>query len=133
MFALQQYGDFAFLFLRIVVGAIFIVHGISKWEMWKMQPSEQMPSSLLTKMRILSIAESLGGLAVLFGFLTQFAAFGLAIIMLGAMDFKIRTLKRSFVDNAGGWELDLILFASLIALVVFGSGVLAIDALLLFV
>ncbi|PJE76117.1 hypothetical protein COV04_01135 [Candidatus Uhrbacteria bacterium CG10_big_fil_rev_8_21_14_0_10_48_11] len=130
MFTLSVYGALALLCLRIALGVIFIVHGKAKWGMWKMQPSEQMPAGMLVKMKILAITETLGGIAVLFGFLTQLAALGLALIMLGAMDFKIRTMKRHFVDSAGGWEFDLILLAASLALVLLGSGAWAIDTLL---
>jgi uncharacterized membrane protein YphA (DoxX/SURF4 family) len=40
---LYSYSDFGLLLLRVVVGVIFIVHGMAKWSMWGMTPSEQMP------------------------------------------------------------------------------------------
>ncbi len=78
-------GDVALLLLRAGLGAIFIVHGREKRKFWKMQPSAQLPAGLLRTLRFLSIAEPAGGLAVLVGFLTQPAALGLALVMLGAL------------------------------------------------
>ncbi len=117
------------LLVRITIGIIFLVHGIQKFKMWKMQPSEQLPAPMLTIMRILSVAEPLGGLALLGGFLTRIAAAGIGIIMLGAMDLKIRRLKRKFTGD-GGWELDLILLGVALLLILTGAGHISVDALI---
>ena len=126
---LHQLGDVGLLALRIAVAASFLVHGTQKWAMWKMQPSTQMPASMLSQMKVLSIVEPLGSLAVLIGFLTQVAAAGLALIMVGAIWFKIQTMKKKF-SEAGGWELDLTLIAASIALLFFGAGGIGLDRLL---
>lgn len=123
-FTLTQYGDWGLLFLRIAVGTIFLVHGFSKWPMWRMQPSEKMPGMMLATMRFLSVAEPLGGAAVLVGLLTQIAAAGLALVMLGALYLKIRVWKNKFVN---GWEFDLALLAANIALALLGAGAWSID------
>lgn len=81
---------------------------------------------MLTKMKILSIFEPLGGLAMVFGFLTQFAAVGLAIIMIGAADAKIRGWHKKF-SEPGGWELDFIIFIANIALLILGAGAISLD------
>ncbi|MCH7758974.1 DoxX family protein [Patescibacteria group bacterium] len=126
--SLYQLNDLGILVLRIVLGVIFLVHGISKFAMWKMQPSEQMPKNMLTMMRFLSIVESLGGLAVLAGFLTQFAALGLGVIMIGALVFKIGIWKAPFTaQDKLGWEYDLILLAVSFALFISGPGSLSVD------
>lgn len=126
---LHQLSDVGLLALRIAVGAIFLVHGTQKWAMWKMQPSAQMPAGMLSMMKFLSIVESLGGLAVLVGFLTQFAAVGLGIIMIGATQFKISQMHKRF-SGEGGWEFDLILLAAVMALFFIGAGQLSADRLL---
>jgi len=126
---LHQLGDVGLLALRIGVGVIFLVHGSQKWAMWKMQPSAQMPVGMLATMKFLSIVEPLGGLAVLVGFLTQFAAAGLGIIMIGAIQFKIGQMHRKF-SGEGGWEFDLILLAAAIVLFFSGAGQLSADRLL---
>ncbi len=73
---LHQFSDWGLLALRLGVGITFLVHGSQKRAMWKMQPSAQMPAGLLSLLKVLSIAEPLGGLATLVGLLTQAAAAG---------------------------------------------------------
>lgn len=117
----------ALLFLRISLASSFLVHGKQKLAMWKAQPSEQMSKKMLGIFRILSIAEILGGLALLFGFLTQWAALGLSIIMLGALYFKIKVWKKKF-SEASGWEIDLIMLAGLLLLLTIGAGIYSLDS-----
>lgn len=123
---LHHLSDWGLLVLRLGVGVTFLVHGIQKRAMWKMQPSAQMPASLLSILRLLSIAEPLGGVAAITGFLTQLAAIGFVIIMLGAINLKARQLHRSFTGD-GGWELDYVILSAAIALVILGAGGISID------
>jgi putative oxidoreductase len=124
--SLHQLGDWALLVLRAGVGIIFLVHGTQKRAMWKMQPSPQMPASLLSILRFLSIAEPAGGLAVLFGFLTQPAAAGLALVMLGAIRLKIAQMRKGF-SGEGGWEFEFLIFVAAITLFFTGAGSFALD------
>ena len=127
---LQRLSDWALLALRLGVGVVFLVHGTQKWAMWKMQPSTQLPAGMLSVLRFLSIVEPLGGLGVVFGFLTQPAAAGLAIIMIGAIRLKAVQMHKRFTGD-GGWELDYILLAAAIALFISGAGRLSLDRVLL--
>ncbi len=125
---LPAYRDFGLLAVRLAAGAIFLAHGLQKKAMWKMAPSEQMPTNMLVIMRILSIAEPLGGLALLFGFLTPLAALGLGIIMIGAMYLKMFTWKTPFIAmNKMGWEYDLILLSVMLLLIFNGAGTWGLD------
>ena len=125
---LHHFSDFALLILRLALGTVFIVHGTHKRGLWKMQPSAQMPAGLLTKLRILSIVEPAGGLGVLFGFLTQLAALGLVIVMLGAIQFLITKVHRKFTgDNSAGWEFEFMLLIVALALAILGGGKYALD------
>lgn len=127
---LHHLGSWGLLLLRLGVGVTFLVHGIQKRAMWKMQPSAQMPASLLSILRLLSIAEPLGGLAVITGLLTQLAALGFVIVMLGAINLKARQLHKAFTGD-GGWELDYVLLSAAIALVFLGAGGISLDRVLL--
>ena len=127
---LHHLSDWALLALRLGVGVPFLVHGIQKSAMWKMQPSAQLPAGMLSVLRLLSIVEPLGAVAVLVGFLTQPAAAGLAIIMLGAIRLKAVQMHRTFTGD-GGWELDFTLLAAAIALFISGAGKLSLDRMLL--
>ena len=126
---LHRLSDWGVLALRLGVGVTFLVHGIQKSAMWKVQPSAQLPATLLSIIRLLSIVEPLGGVAVLTGFLTQPAALGFAIIMLGAINLKARQMHKPFTGD-GGWELDYILLSAAIALALFGAGKLSLDRVL---
>ena len=121
-------GDWALLLVRIVVGVLFLQHGIAKCAMWKMAPSEQMPSSMLMLMRLLSIVEPLGALGVLFGVSTGYAALALAGVMIGALYYKIIVWKKKFMGD-GGWELDLVLLSALLLIAAMGPGVFALNML----
>src|SRR5713226_551082 len=126
---LHQLSDWALVALRIGVGTSFWVHGTSKRAMWKMAPSPQMPASLLAQLRLLSIVEPLGVVALFAGFLTQPAAAGFVVIMLGAIRLKAVQMHRGFgVD--GGWELDFVLLTAALALVLLGAGAVSLDRLL---
>src|SRR3989441_11469470 len=126
---LHQFSDFALLALRIALGAVFLTHGLGKRKMWSMQPSAQLPASMLRNLRILSIAEPAGGLGVLFGFLTQLAALGLVIAMLGALQFLITKVHRNFTGENTGWEFEFMLLIVALALVIMGGGKYALDRL----
>jgi putative oxidoreductase len=127
---LHTLTDWGLLVLRVGLGVTFLVHGIQKRAMWKMQPSAQMPAGLLSILRLLSIAEPLGGVAAITGFLTQLAAAGFVIIMLGAINLKARQLHKGFTGD-GGWELDYVLLSAAVALLILGAGRISLDRVLL--
>src|SRR2546425_9127408 len=127
----HQFSAFALLALRIALGAVFLTHGLGKRKLWSTQPSAQMPAGMLRKLRILSIAEPAGGLGVLVGFLTQLAALGLVIVMLGAIQFLITKVHRRFTgENVAGWEFEFLLLVVALALSILGGGKYALDRLI---
>src|SRR6266566_2128384 len=124
--SLHHFNDVALLVLGI--GAVFLSHGLGKRRLWSMQPSQQMPAGMLRNLRILSIAEPAGGLGLLVGFLTQLAALGLVIVMLGALQFLITKVHRKFTgDNSAGWEFEFMLLIVALALAILGGGKFALD------
>ena len=119
--SLHYLSDVALLILRLALGAVFLVHGLPKRGLWSAQPSAQMPAGMLTRLRILSIAEGAGGL-------TQLAALGLVIVMLGAITFLITKAHRKFKEaNAPGWEFEFLLLVIALALAIRGGGKYALD------
>ena len=59
---------------------------------------------------LLGVAEISGGLGVAFGVLTQLAANGLILIMLGAIHKKVFFWQTGFWgEKASGWHYDLML------------------------
>jgi putative oxidoreductase len=114
---LNRYHWLGLLALRLSLGATFLVHGYMKWSSFETQ------SPLF---KFLAVAESLGGMAIILGMLTRWAALGLAVIMIGAIYMKITAMKMGFA--APGWEFDLILLAAAINLIVHGPGKVSVDA-----
>lgn len=130
---LHLYNDWGLLALRIGLAAIFFTHGRRKSGMWKMQPSEQMSAGMLSILRFLSIAEPLGAIAALIGFLTQAAALGFACVMASAIFLKITKWKQLFInpDMSPGWEFDFIILTAALALFFLGAGALSLDRIIL--
>ena len=127
---LHQFIDFGLITLRIALAAIFWVHGIEKWSIWKEQYSGKFPPGKIREKKILSIAEPLGAVAVLAGFLTQLAAIGFGIIMVGAIWFKAGVKREPFSDikaHKFGWEYNFLILATTVALFFSGAGRLSID------
>ncbi|MEX0773511.1 MAG: DoxX family protein [Balneolales bacterium] len=123
---ITEFNNIGLLILRVGIAVSFLYHGIDKLKMWKMEPSEEMPASMLKQLRLLSIVEPLGAVALVSGFLTQLAAIGFTIIMLGAINLKVGQMQKKF-GEPGGWELDVVLMAGCIALVLTGAGTLSFD------
>ncbi len=127
---LHHFSDWGLLALRLGVGTVFLVHGSQKRAMWKMQPSAQMPATMLTLLRVLSVAEPLGGLATLSGLLTQAAAAGFILDMSGAIRLKVTQWHKGFSGD-GGWEFEFLLLVGAIALLFLGAGRFSLDHLIL--
>ncbi len=124
----QHGADAALLILRLGVAPTFLYHGIEKRKYWAMKPGGPNSGAMLKVYRFLSVAEPLGGAALLTGFLTRYAALGICLIMAGAIRTRIVAWKESFGDD--GWELDWILLTSAAAMVLLGGGSFGIDGLL---
>jgi putative oxidoreductase len=70
----------------------------------------------------LGLGELAGALGVIFGVVAQVAAFGLILIMLGAIQKKIFVWHTGFWgEKASGWHYDLI-FVVINLLIVFTAG-----------
>lgn len=124
---LSPYKDFAHLALRLAVGAIFLYHGSQKWALWSGAP-EGMSSGMVTLFKVLSVVEPLGGLALILGVCTQLAASALAVVMIGAITMKLTGVMGPQAMSFQRWELDLILLAANVALIIEGAGTWSVDA-----
>ncbi len=130
---MQQYTkvqDTALLLVRVVVAAVFLYAGSAKWPFWSAAP-EGMSGVMLNLTKFLSIVEPLGGVALIVGFLTRWAATGLGIIMVGAVFFARFTLHAGLFTSPQGTGLDynLLIFAGCIVLIAFGAGRWSVDAI----
>jgi len=105
---LAQFTDLSLLLLRLMVAAVFATSG---WTDIK-DPKERAQSIGMTPAFtfFLGVAELAGGLGIAFGVLTQLAAIGLILVMLGAIYQKIFVWHTGFWgEKASGWHYDLML------------------------
>src|SRR5579862_6119540 len=105
---LARFESAAVLLMRLMVGAIFISSGWSH----ATHSTERAKSIGMSKAftLFLGIAELAGSLGVIFGVLTQLAALGLILVMLGAIYKKIAVWHTGFWgDKSSGWHYDLML------------------------
>jgi putative oxidoreductase len=105
---LARFTDLGILLLRLMVGLVFVTSGYSHLK----DPAARAKSIGMPKgvTIFLGAAELAGGLGVAFGVLTQLAALGLILIMLGAIQKKIFVWHTGFWgEKASGWHYDLML------------------------
>lgn len=101
-----QFVDLSLLLLRLMVGLVFVSSGYSHLK----DPEARSKSIGMPKgfTVFLGIAEVAGGLGVALGILTQIAAFGLILIMPGAIYKKIFAWHTGFWgEKSSGWHYDL--------------------------
>ena len=115
--------------LRVVVGAIFIVHGGQKLFVFGIHNVDGMMKHLGIPLPqffgvVVTLVEFLGGLGLVVGLLARWAAFFLAIDMAVAI-LKVH-LPHGFF-NPMGFEYPLSLFAACVALILIGPGAAALD------
>ena len=128
--SLNKFNDLGLLALRLGIGIIFIKHGVFKWQMWGMQPSDQLPASMLMLFKILSVAEPLGGLSMIAGFLTPLAAIGMSVLMVGVINMKINVMHVGFIaGQTTGWEFDFLVLCSALCLLFTGPGKISLERL----
>ena len=124
--SLRTQQSTALLVLRLAIAAIFIYHGMLKWQM-------ETPSTLMT---ILKFVEPLTGATLVVGVLSEIAALALSIVMLGAIYMKMTGFGQAALDITGtfapqgrtGWEFDLILLAGCLIVLCYGAGKYSVDA-----
>ena len=105
---LARFTDLGILLLRLMVGLVFVTSGYSHLK----DPAARAKSIGMSKAFtiLLGAGELAAGLGVAFGVLTQLAAFGLILVMLGAIQKKIFVWHTGFWGkNASGWHYDLML------------------------
>lgn len=118
---LYGFSDLALLLMRLVVALVFVTSGwkhardpVARGESIGMSPGFT---------RFLGVAELAGGLGIAFGVLTQLAALGLILVMLGAIQKKIFVWKTGFWgENSSGWHYDLMLLLMCLVIATTGGG-----------
>ena len=105
---LARFTDLGLLLMRLMVGLVFVASGYSHLKDPAARAKDIGMSKVFTI--FLGAAEVAGGLGVAFGVLTQLAAFGLILILLGAIQKKIFVWHTGFWgEKASGWHYDLML------------------------
>lgn len=111
-------NDVVFMGLRSAIGVIFIVHGIGKFNPGFTNFLSNM--GLPAEMQIpIALAELIPGILLIAGVLSRLSASLLSIVMLGAI-FHVKGAQSLTGD--GGIEIDLILLASSIVIMIAGPG-----------
>ncbi len=117
---LARFTDLGLLLMRLMIGVVFVASGYSHLK----DPGTRGKSIGMGQgfTIFLGIAELGGGLGVTFGVLTQLAAIGLILIMLGAIQKKIFVWHTGFWgEKASGWHYDL-LFVVMNLVILFTNG-----------
>jgi putative oxidoreductase len=125
----QSWGFTAF---RVVVGTVFLAHGIQKFFMFGLHgvagafASMGIPVPAVTSVLVATV-ELLGGAALILGFLTRWAA------VLNGFDMVVAILlvhlKNGFF-NPSGVEFPLTLLVACIVLAIHGPGAASVDGAL---
>jgi putative oxidoreductase len=112
------YTDAGLLLIRIGLAAVFIVHGLQKWQ--NLEATGEFFTGLglpFIFVYIVAVVELIGGILVLFGWLARLSSLGLAIVMIMAI-----TLVKWPMGFVGGYEFELALFLMALAITVSGPG-----------
>lgn len=128
----SQWQGWGITVLRLVVGVVFLAHGGQKLFVWGFgnvagfMGKIGIPAPMLAAI-VVTLVEFFGGLALVLGLFTRWAAAFLSVNMLVAI--LTVHLKAGFFLPAGV-EFALTLFAANAALVLLGSGQASVDRLL---
>jgi len=121
--------DVATLILRIAIGIMFCSHGLQKAFGLFGGPGISGVTTMLSGLGfspavfwayLLAYSELLGGLCLLLGLATKYAA-GILFILIVVAIVKVH-LKHGFFSMGGGFEYPFIIAAACLALILLGTG-----------
>jgi len=115
------------LFLRLIMGAAFVLHGFDKIQHPFDWMGDKVPGALQA---LAAFSEFGGGIALILGLLTPLAALGLMCTMFVGALKHIAVDKYPFVAKGDSWEAAGVYFVLALMLVLTGPGKLSLDALL---
>ncbi|MCI0618182.1 DoxX family protein [bacterium] len=121
----------ALLLLRLIMGIAFTYHGWGKIQNPFAWVPPQAPVSIPSFFQFLaSLSEFGGGIALILGFLTPIASFGLVCTMSVAVYFHSIVMKDPFVNMTGGssYEPALVYLGISILFLAFGPGKFSLDS-----
>jgi putative oxidoreductase len=120
----MQYTDWSLFVLRLMVAIVFGASGFGHLK----SPNKRAQSIGMSVpfTVFLGAAELAGAIALAVGFLTQWAAPGLILLMLGAIYKKIAEWHTGFWgEKSMGWHYDLMLIVMNLVIFTTGGGRLA--------
>ncbi len=131
-------NDILPLVLRLTLGLVIFPHGAQKLLGWFGGYGFSATMKAMTEMGLPAVivflvilAESFGALGLITGFLTRFSAFGIAMVMLGAIftvHGKVGFFMNWFGQQQGeGYEYHLLVLGIALALMIRGGGRLSVD------
>ncbi len=105
--------DWGILLLRVVVGIIFILHGLPKLKNARTMTQMMGMPQMAPAFALLGVVETLSGAALILGYWIPQASLALGIVMLGAIFMKVVKWHVPFTaHDKTGWEFDLVLLAA---------------------
>ncbi|MBI2147531.1 DoxX family protein [Candidatus Woesearchaeota archaeon] len=121
----EKYHDHLFTIFRVLVGLLFAQHGAQKLFGWF---GDKEPVVFLSWMGVVGLAELWGGLAIALGFLTRYAAAGVALLTL--IIYVKAHAGNGLIPIVNNGELALMYLASSFVVFTHGGGKWSIDAVL---
>lgn len=130
---LGRSSDLGPLLLRIGVGVVFAAHGWQKLDngvgnFAPMLVAQNVPAPEVVAW-LITIAEGVGGIALILGVFTRLVTLPLIAVMVGAI-IMVKADLGFIVSDAAGAELDTALLAGLLGLLFIGPGRLSLDGIL---
>ncbi|MGX7723913.1 DoxX family protein [Rhodococcus sp. 5G237] len=125
--------DIGILIARLVLGVIFLAHGLQKFNSWGYEGTKAgfegmgVPAPAISAF-VATWIEILGGLALILGVLVPVFGVLLFLLMLGA--FFIVHVENGIYVGDGGFELVAALGAGALLLAAVGAGAFSVDRFL---
>jgi len=118
------YADWSLFLLRVMVAVVFGSSGFNHLKSPR-ERAESLGMSVAFTV-FLGAAELAGAVALVAGFLTQWAALGLIVIMFGAIYMKAVKWKTGFWgEKSSGWHYDLLVVTMNLVILCTGGGRIA--------
>lgn len=116
-------NDTVFVGLRSIIGVIFIVHGMSKFNpgFGDFLPNIGLPPEMQIP---IALAEAIPGILIISGVLSRISSALICIIMVGAI-LHVKGIQSLTGD--GGIEFDLILLGASLIIMIVGPGRISIS------
>lgn len=115
------YADWSLLFLRLVLALVFGTSGFSHLTHPKQRAASIEMSVPFTI--FLGAAELAGAIALVLGFMAQWAAVGLILVMLGAIYKKVAKWHTGFWgEKSMGWHYEVLMISMNLVIVTMGPG-----------